>query len=91
MEKPKFDIPSLDGIRAVAFMLVFVGHAELGHLVPGGFGVTIFFFLSGFGGVLPSLNGWRRDPFSHRPDVIGQASRHRRGFLSPSSFDVAFA
>jgi peptidoglycan/LPS O-acetylase OafA/YrhL len=41
-------IPSLDGIRAISFMLVFLSHAGLGHIVPGGLGVTIFFFLSGF-------------------------------------------
>jgi peptidoglycan/LPS O-acetylase OafA/YrhL len=41
-------IPSLDGIRAVSFLLVFVAHAGLGNIVPGGMGVTIFFFLSGF-------------------------------------------
>lgn len=42
-------IPSLDGIRAVSFLLVFFAHAGLGKvLVPGGFGVTIFFLLSGF-------------------------------------------
>ncbi|NEP16074.1 MAG: acyltransferase [Leptolyngbya sp. SIO4C1] len=44
----KFYIPSLDGFRTVAFLLVFVSHAGLGHLIPGGFGVTIFFFLSGY-------------------------------------------
>ncbi len=44
----KFYIPTLDGIRAVAVTLVFIAHAGLGHLVPGGFGVTIFFFLSGY-------------------------------------------
>lgn len=41
-------IPSLDGIRAISFMLVFVAHAGLERVVPGGLGVTIFFFLSGF-------------------------------------------
>ena len=41
-------IPSLDGIRAISFLLVFVAHAGLDRYVPGGFGVTIFFFLSGF-------------------------------------------
>ena len=41
-------MPSLDGIRAVSFMLVFFSHAGLGSLVPGGIGVTIFFFLSGY-------------------------------------------
>ncbi len=42
-------IPSLDGIRAISFLLVFFAHAGLGAtLIPGGFGVTIFFLLSGF-------------------------------------------
>jgi peptidoglycan/LPS O-acetylase OafA/YrhL len=41
-------IPSLDGLRAISFMIVFAAHAGLDKLVPGGFGVTIFFFLSGF-------------------------------------------
>jgi peptidoglycan/LPS O-acetylase OafA/YrhL len=44
----EFHIPSLDGIRAISFMLVFVSHAGLGDIVPGGFGVTVFFFLSGY-------------------------------------------
>jgi peptidoglycan/LPS O-acetylase OafA/YrhL len=43
-----FHIASLDGMRALAVMIVFVGHAGLGHIVPGGFGVTVFFFLSGY-------------------------------------------
>jgi peptidoglycan/LPS O-acetylase OafA/YrhL len=41
-------IPSLDGLRAVSFLLVFASHAGLERVVPGGLGVTIFFFLSGF-------------------------------------------
>ncbi len=41
-------IPSLDGIRAISFFIVFVSHAGLGNIVPGGFGVTVFFLLSGF-------------------------------------------
>lgn len=42
-------IPSLDGIRAISVFIVFLSHAGLGAtLVPGGFGVTIFFLLSGF-------------------------------------------
>jgi peptidoglycan/LPS O-acetylase OafA/YrhL len=41
-------IPTLDGIRAVAVILVFVAHSGLDKLVPGGLGVTIFFFLSGY-------------------------------------------
>jgi peptidoglycan/LPS O-acetylase OafA/YrhL len=46
--KREFHVPSLDGIRAVSFFLVFAAHAGLGQIVPGGFGVTVFFFLSGF-------------------------------------------
>lgn len=42
------NIPSLDGIRACAVMLVFVSHAGLHGKVPGEFGVTVFFFLSGY-------------------------------------------
>lgn len=41
-----FEIPTLDGLRAVSFMMVFLGH--VGLPVPGGFGVTVFFFLSGY-------------------------------------------
>jgi len=41
-------IPSLDGLRAVAVLIVFVAHAGLSNLIPGNLGVTIFFFLSGF-------------------------------------------
>jgi peptidoglycan/LPS O-acetylase OafA/YrhL len=43
-------IPSLDGLRAVSFFIVFFAHTGLDVLlpVPGGFGVTVFFFLSGY-------------------------------------------
>src|SRR3954454_19397027 len=41
-------IQSLDGIRAVSVLIVVLGHSGLQALIPGGFGVTIFFFLSGF-------------------------------------------
>lgn len=41
-------IASLDGIRAIAVMMVMAAHAGLEHLVPGGLGVTIFFVLSGY-------------------------------------------
>lgn len=41
-------IPPLDGLRAAAILIVMASHAGLGKLVPGGFGVTIFFFLSGY-------------------------------------------
>jgi peptidoglycan/LPS O-acetylase OafA/YrhL len=41
-------IPSLDGLRAVSFFFVFFAHSGLDKVIPGGFGVTVFFFLSGF-------------------------------------------
>jgi peptidoglycan/LPS O-acetylase OafA/YrhL len=41
-------VPSLDGIRAISVLLVVLGHSGLDALVPGGLGVTIFFFLSGY-------------------------------------------
>ena len=41
-------IPSLDGIRGLAALLVYVSHATRPDLIPGGFGVTVFFFLSGY-------------------------------------------
>lgn len=45
-----FQIPSLDGLRAVSIALVFLAHADMpiGVTFPGAFGVTVFFFLSGF-------------------------------------------
>lgn len=43
-----FYINSLDGIRAIAVMIVFLAHAGYEKIIPGGFGVTIFIFLSGF-------------------------------------------
>lgn len=41
-------IPGLDGIRAIAVLIVILAHFEISNLVPGGFGVTVFFFISGF-------------------------------------------
>lgn len=50
--RPALSIPSLDGLRAVAVGLVFVAHAleqaRVPNVVPGSFGVTVFFFLSGY-------------------------------------------
>jgi peptidoglycan/LPS O-acetylase OafA/YrhL len=40
-------IPSLDGLRAISVLLVVLGHSGY-TAVPGGLGVTIFFFLSGY-------------------------------------------
>jgi peptidoglycan/LPS O-acetylase OafA/YrhL len=39
-------IPALDGIRALAFVMVYASHMHLRHSFTGGLGVSIFFFLS---------------------------------------------
>jgi hypothetical protein len=41
-------LPVLDGLRAVAILLVVAAHAGLDRAVPGAFGVTLFFFISGY-------------------------------------------
>ena len=41
-------LPHLDGVRGISILLVVLSHAGLGHIIPGGLGVTIFFFISGF-------------------------------------------
>jgi peptidoglycan/LPS O-acetylase OafA/YrhL len=43
-----FNIPSLDGVRALSIVIVFVAHAGLEGIVPAHFGLTLFFFLSGY-------------------------------------------
>jgi peptidoglycan/LPS O-acetylase OafA/YrhL len=49
VKKSGFEIPSLNGIRAIAVGIVFIGHgATIGGPWPGDVGVTIFFFLSGY-------------------------------------------
>ena len=45
---PRGVIPSLDGFRFLAVLVVFLGHVGLSSRIPGGFGVTVFFFLSGY-------------------------------------------
>lgn len=41
-------LPALDGLRAVSILLVVVSHLGLERVVPGAFGVTLFFFISGY-------------------------------------------
>jgi peptidoglycan/LPS O-acetylase OafA/YrhL len=41
-------IPAIDGMRAIAIGLVVASHFGAEHFVPGGFGVTLFFFISGY-------------------------------------------
>ena len=50
--EPGTHIPSLDGLRCLAILPVFLSHvlmtAEMPSFIPGNFGVTLFFFLSGY-------------------------------------------
>ncbi len=48
--KPSLYIPGLDGIRALAFLMVFWAHAlpPVAYYIPATLGVTVFFFLSGY-------------------------------------------
>lgn len=41
-------IPGLDGLRALSVLVVVLRHFEVSGYIPGGFGVTVFFFISGF-------------------------------------------
>jgi peptidoglycan/LPS O-acetylase OafA/YrhL len=45
---PMGHIAPLDGIRACAVAVVMLSHAGLERIVPGGLGVSAFFFLSGY-------------------------------------------
>ncbi len=46
---PSYDyIPALDGIRAVSVTMVMLAHFAFKRIIPGGLGVTVFFFVSGF-------------------------------------------
>jgi peptidoglycan/LPS O-acetylase OafA/YrhL len=56
------DIPSLDGLRAISIMIVFVSHAGFSS-VPGGLGVSIFFVISGF--LITTLLRIEADTYGH--------------------------
>jgi peptidoglycan/LPS O-acetylase OafA/YrhL len=40
-------LPYIDGLRGVAIIFVVLAHMGLGRIIPGGFGVSLFFFISG--------------------------------------------
>lgn len=47
--RASFDkIYGLDGLRFIAAAIVVIRHLEINVYVPGGLGVTVFFFISGF-------------------------------------------
>lgn len=56
------DIPSLDGLRTISIMIVFVSHAGYSS-VPGGLGVSIFFVISGF--LITTLLRIEADTYGH--------------------------
>ena len=41
-------VPSLNGLRALSIIIVFLSHTVNDRLFPGGFGVRVFFLISGF-------------------------------------------
>jgi len=41
-------VPGLNGLRAVSIIIVLISHLNLERYIPGGFGVSIFLFISGF-------------------------------------------
>jgi peptidoglycan/LPS O-acetylase OafA/YrhL len=84
----KFYVPALDGVRAIAFLLVFTAHAGLERVVPGGLGVTIFFFLSGYLiTTLLRLEGTRTGTVSLRKFYLRRALR----ILPPFYITLALA
>jgi peptidoglycan/LPS O-acetylase OafA/YrhL len=51
-------LPALDRLRAVSIALVVLSHLGLERVVPGAFGVTLFFFISGYL-ITRQLGHWR--------------------------------
>src|SRR6266436_5378926 len=41
-------VPAIDGLRALAIAAVIASHFGADGFIPGGFGVTLFFFISGY-------------------------------------------
>jgi peptidoglycan/LPS O-acetylase OafA/YrhL len=77
-------VPSLDGLRAASILLVIVAHLGLDGVVPGGFGVTLFFFISGY-----LLTGQMAGEFA-RTGRIGFASFYLRRALRLMPAALAF-
>ena len=75
-------IPGLDGVRALSVCLVMISHYGFGRFVPGGTGITVFFFLSGF--LITSLLFQERNARGHVGILYFYARRFLR--LAPELF-----
>jgi peptidoglycan/LPS O-acetylase OafA/YrhL len=84
----KGEIPALDGFRAIAIWLVMLSHVGFERLVPGQFGVTLFFFLSGY--LITTL---LRREFVREGTISLKAFYFRRAvrILPPLAFAIALA
>jgi peptidoglycan/LPS O-acetylase OafA/YrhL len=82
------NIPSLDGIRAISVLLVVLGHSGLENLVPGGLGVTIFFFLSGY---LISTLMLAENERTGRIDILNFYARRMFRLMPPLFISLAIA
>lgn len=82
------EIPALNGFRAIAIGLVMLSHVGLEQLVPGQFGVTLFFFLSGY--LITTL---LRREFLKSGTISFKAFYFRRAvrILPPLAFAIALA
>lgn len=82
------EIPALDGFRAIAILLVMLSHVGMERWVPGQFGVTLFFFLSGY--LITTL---LRREFLRDGTIFFKGFYFRRAvrILPPLAFAVALA
>ncbi|WP_133365827.1 acyltransferase family protein [Qipengyuania sediminis] len=82
------EIPALDGFRAIAIGLVMLSHVGMERVVPGQFGVTLFFFLSGY--LITTL---LRREFDRDGSISLKAFYFRRAvrILPPLAFALALA
>src|SRR5664279_5317039 len=82
------NIPSLNGIRAGSVLIVVLSHSEFGTIVPGGLGVTIFFFLSGYLITTLMFTEWER---SGDIDILSFYARRIFRLIPPLFITLAIA
>ena len=75
-------VPGLDGIRAIAVLLVIAYHLNVAHAGGGMLGVGVFFTLSGYLITDLLLDSWRR----HGDLRLGRFWLHRARRLLPALF-----